>query len=144
MGFGVINASLTGEDWTQSIRKVSGLVRGNGTVGLSDNLIIKTLLNLIALVLSLFSSLIAYVVTTHIITIPSPQLLLFNLLPPPIVVAILAGILPWWIMGFCSEVLTDASDTFFLCVNVDLERRTEHCVKAMEAFAEPDGDGEWV
>ncbi|KAL8292809.1 hypothetical protein RQP46_000503 [Phenoliferia psychrophenolica] len=129
-GWVLCYAALAGDDFITSASKVRKLLRQNGTVMLGDNLLVKLILFVTSLAWGLAAGVIAFLVA-------STRLEDASLAP---LVALLCFVVPMWTMKLCQGIVGDAADTLFVAFNMDLEKNTTHCNKAVEAFGEPDTD----
>jgi len=134
--FSLIYAGITGFNFSASFRKTQSLVFKHAQIGLFHNLLVKLILNLVALTISLTLSLIGY----HIYTSSSESsskpihdrlLLLENLGP---FICIFFGLLPFWILRFLTDLISTCVDTLFLCWNIDLDIGTNHSNLTRQAF----------
>lgn len=132
--FTLIYAGITGFNFSASFRKTQSLVFKHAQIGLFHNLLVKLILNLVALTISLTISLIGY----HIYTSSSSSkpinerlLLLENLGP---FICIFFGLLPFWILRFLTDLISTSVDTLFLCWNIDLDIGTNHSNLTRQAF----------
>lgn len=126
----IIYSGITGFSYWESSRRVTGLLSRNGQIGLAHNLMVKLILNLVSLTISLTLGLIGYTVVirrrqgTNDKTEYAFEPLIF----------ILCGIMPFWILRFVTDLISNSVDTLFCCWNIDLDIGTNHSNKTEEAF----------
>jgi len=129
-GYVLVFTGLSGEAFSGSAAKVGKLLRGNSGL-LGDNLLVKTILSLTSVLWALLAGLVSYLIA-------SPRLPADSHLAP--LLAVLCFLLPMWTLKLCTDIIVDATDTLFVAFNMDLDKNTSHCAKAIEAFGEPDTD----
>ncbi|KAH9814569.1 plasma-membrane choline transporter-domain-containing protein [Melampsora americana] len=126
----IIYSGITGFSYWESSRRVTSLLSRNGQIGLAHNLMVKLILNLVSLTISLTLGLIGYTVVisrrqgTNDETEYAFEPLIF----------ILCGIMPFWILRFVTDLISNSVDTLFCCWNIDLDIGTNHSNKTEEAF----------
>ncbi|EGG02325.1 uncharacterized protein MELLADRAFT_117574 [Melampsora larici-populina 98AG31] len=126
----IIYSGITGFSYWESSRRVTGLISRNGQIGLAHNLMVKLILNLVSLTISLTLGLIGYTVVigrrqgANDETQYAFEPLIF----------ILCGIMPFWILRFVTDLISNSVDTLFCCWNIDLDIGTNHSNKTEEAF----------
>ncbi|KAA1122739.1 hypothetical protein PGTUg99_005026 [Puccinia graminis f. sp. tritici] len=154
--FTLIYAGITGFNFVASFRKTQALVFKQAQIGLFHNLLVKSILNLIALTISLTISLIGYQLyltslsSSSSSTIPSSSSKLLTAhtdLNDPVhhphqqqqqafgpFIWIFFGLLPFWILRFLTDLIATCVDTLFLCWNIDLDIGTNHSNLTRQAF----------
>ncbi|OAV87991.1 hypothetical protein PTTG_29200 [Puccinia triticina 1-1 BBBD Race 1] len=134
--FTIIYAGITGFNFAHSFRKTQALVFKQAQLGIFHNLLVKSILNLVALTISLTISLIGYQLYSSSSSAPSsdpsssdPDRLGLSAGRSDFMgpfVWIFFGLLPFWILRFLTDLISTAVDTLFLCWNIDLDIGTNH------------------
>ncbi|WAR63998.1 hypothetical protein PtB15_16B157 [Puccinia triticina] len=142
--FTIIYAGITGFNFAHSFRKTQALVFKQAQLGIFHNLLVKSILNLVALTISLTISLIGYQLYSSSSSAPSsdssssdPDRLGLSAGRSDFMgpfVWIFFGLLPFWILRFLTDLISTAVDTLFLCWNIDLDIGTNHSNMTRQAF----------
>lgn len=90
------------------------------------DLLIKLILNFTSLALALLAGLTGFLSATWTSTSTAHYASM---------VAIICGIVPFWTVRFCSDILSNAVDAVFICWSIDIDSGANHCSKAMEAVS---------
>jgi hypothetical protein len=149
-GYALVWVGVTGEGFWESGRKAVGLIARNGTGLLAEGwficlkmppwkgflpsyvnlhlqgLLIRLLLNLTTITFSVISGLIGYFSSSSSI---------FNHNSSPTVFALLCAVVPFFTVRLCADILANACDTVWICLNMDLEDGKSHCLKAEDAVS---------
>ncbi|MBW0476914.1 hypothetical protein O181_016629 [Austropuccinia psidii MF-1] len=137
--YAIVYSGITGFHYWESCKRVTGLISQNGQINLVNSLLVKMILNFISLTMSLTFSLIGYklyfesqrsTIIDDSNKAQKPTEIGFEL---PLVV-IICGLLPFWLIRFVTDLISNSVDTLFLCWNIDLDIGTNHSIKTQKAF----------
>ncbi|KAJ9479999.1 hypothetical protein PHBOTO_003752 [Pseudozyma hubeiensis] len=120
----LVYVGVTGDGFWTAAKKSAQLVSRRGVQGVMEGLVINLVLDLTAIALSFLAGLVGFLFSAHQLHVPADAPL----------VGLLCGLLPYWTLRLCADVLSNASDTLYLCYAIDHASNDEHCPKAAEAF----------
>ncbi|KIS68401.1 uncharacterized protein UMAG_11088 [Mycosarcoma maydis] len=120
----LVYVGVTGDGFWTAAKKSAQLVSNRGVQGVMEGLVINLVLDLTAIALSFLAGLVGFLFSAHQLHVPADAPL----------VGLLCGLLPYWTLRLCADVLSNASDTLYLCYAIDHASNDEHCPKAVEAF----------
>ncbi|KAH8554289.1 plasma-membrane choline transporter-domain-containing protein [Umbelopsis sp. PMI_123] len=119
----IILAGITGESFLASARSVTKVFRRNLISGVLEGLLTRMILNVSALMLSLFSGFATYIFVTR--SLHSPH---------GMIVGFLAAVVPFYISRFFTSLLNNIIDALFVSYAIDLDTNTVHCNAAHKVF----------
>ncbi|KAI8581668.1 hypothetical protein K450DRAFT_230612 [Umbelopsis ramanniana AG] len=119
----IILAGITGESFLASARSVTKVFRRNLISGVLEGLLTRMILNISALMLSLFSGFATYIFVTR--SLHSPH---------GMIVGFLAAVVPFYISRFFTSLLNNIIDALFVSYAIDLDTNTVHCNAAHKVF----------
>lgn len=120
----LIYVGVTGDGFWTAAKKSAQLVSRRGVHGVMEGLVINLMLDLTAIALSFLAGLVGFLFSAHQLHVPADAPL----------VGLLCALLPYWTLRLCADVLSNASDTLYLCYAIDHASNDEHCPKAAQAF----------
>ncbi|CDR87290.1 uncharacterized protein SPSC_00416 [Sporisorium scitamineum] len=126
----LVYVGVTGDGFWTAAKKSAQLVSRGGVQGVMEGLVINLVLNLTTIALSFLAGLVGFLFSAHQLHVPADAPL----------VGLLCGLLPYWTLRLCADVLSNASDTLYLCYAIDHASNDEHCPKAAEAFTAKPSD----
>lgn len=126
----LVYVGVTGDGFWTAAKKSAQLVGRRGVQGVMEGLVINLVLDLTAIALSFLAGLVGFLFSAHQLHVPADAPL----------VGLLCGLLPYWTLRLCADVLSNASDTLYLCYAIDHASNDEHCPKAAEAFTAKPSD----
>ncbi|TKY84562.1 hypothetical protein EX895_006464 [Sporisorium graminicola] len=126
----LVYVGVTGDGFWTAAKKSAQLVSRGGMQGVMEGLVINLVLDLTAIALSFLAGLVGFLFSAHQLHVPADAPL----------VGLLCGLLPYWTLRLCADVLSNASDTLYLCYAIDHASNDEHCPKAAEAFTAKPSD----
>ncbi|SPO27628.1 uncharacterized protein UTRI_04336_B [Ustilago trichophora] len=126
----LVYVGVTGDGFWTAAKKSAQLVSRRGVEGVMEGLVINLVLDLTAIALSFLAGLMGFLFSAHQLHVPADAPL----------VGLLCGLLPYWTLRLCADVLSNASDTLYLCYAIDHASNDEHCPKAAEAFTAKPSD----
>ncbi|SJX63734.1 uncharacterized protein SRS1_14482 [Sporisorium reilianum f. sp. reilianum] len=126
----LVYVGVTGDGFWTAAKKSAQLVSRGGVQGVMEGLVINLVLDLTAIALSFLAGLVGFLFSAHQLHVPADAPL----------VGLLCGLLPYWTLRLCADVLSNASDTLYLCYAIDHASNDEHCPKAAEAFTAKPSD----
>ncbi|KAJ1022482.1 hypothetical protein NDA16_003471 [Ustilago loliicola] len=126
----LVYVGVTGDGFWTAAKKSAQLVSRRGVQGVMEGLVINLVLDLTAIALSFLAGLVGFLFSAHQLHVPADAPL----------VGLLCGLLPYWTLRLCADVLSNASDTLYLCYAIDHASNDEHCPKAAEAFTAKPSD----
>ncbi|CAO3677451.1 unnamed protein product [Umbelopsis vinacea] len=119
----IILSGITGESFLASARSVTKIFRRNLISGVMEGLLTRMILNIGALMLSLFSGFATYIFVTR--SLHSPH---------GMIVGFLAAVVPFYISRFFTCLLNNIIDALFVSYAIDLDTNTVHCNAAHKVF----------
>ncbi|EST09511.2 Choline transporter-like protein [Kalmanozyma brasiliensis GHG001] len=120
----LVYVGVTGDGFWTAAKKSAQLVSRRGVQGVMEGLVVNLVLDLTAIALSFLAGLVGFLFSAHQLHVPADAPL----------VGLLCALLPYWTLRLCADVLSNASDTLYLCYAIDHASNDEHCPKAAEAF----------
>ncbi|KAI7830664.1 plasma-membrane choline transporter-domain-containing protein [Gamsiella multidivaricata] len=121
--YALIYVGITGESLFAAARSASKIFHRNLLWGLLSDFLTKLILYVYSTLLSILTGFAAFVFATHGLKSPYGY-----------VIGILAGIIPYYVNGFFTHIMSITIDATFLCYAIDLDTNTCHCNKAHSAF----------
>ncbi|SNX85981.1 uncharacterized protein MEPE_04690 [Melanopsichium pennsylvanicum] len=126
----LVYVGVTGDGFWTAAKKSAQLVSRRGVQGVMEGLVINLVLDLTAIALSFLAGLVGFLFSAHQLHVPADAPL----------VGLLCGLLPYWTLRLCADVLSNASDTLYLCYAIDHASNDQHCPKAKQAFTAKTSD----
>ncbi|PWY98248.1 hypothetical protein BCV70DRAFT_153168, partial [Testicularia cyperi] len=120
----LVYVGVTGDGFWASAKKSAQLATRRGVKGILDGLVINLVLDLTAVALSFLAGVAGFLFSAHRLHVPADAPL----------VGVLCALLPYWCLRMCADVLTNASETLYLCYAIDFESHDQHCPSAARAF----------
>ncbi|ETS61861.1 hypothetical protein PaG_03968 [Moesziomyces aphidis] len=127
----LVYVGVTGDGFWTAAKKSAQLVSRRGVQGVMEGLVINLVLDLTAIALSFLAGLVGFLFSAHQLHVPADAPL----------VGLLCALLPYWTLRLCADVLSNASDTLYLCYAIDHASNDAHCPKAADAFEAKPSDG---
>lgn len=126
-GYASVYVGITGEPFWPSAKRAVRLAgkRKGGAGRLLDYTLIKLLLTLCSTTLALLTAMAGYLFAVHALGAPTHAPL----------TALLCAFVPFLAFRAGAGVLSDASDSLFICYAIDREAGGQHCEPAAKAFS---------